>query len=686
MNGELEEDGIRVAIVGCGQSGICIAKKMTSYSMKSHFLSHLVIFESSNELGGMWARKDLCYNSLKTNLSRFTCNFSECEWDSSTVFPSQREMQGYLFKYACKPHSIYQSIRFGSKVVLIRKQKMKYLVQSINCKNAVVNELFDVCIIANGFFAQPNDSNLNSIKSFKGRILHSNEYKEPNEFRDKTVAVIGSSHSACEIATEIASYMHSNNSTSGVVIHINNHDLWVLPRFLPINAMLPASPMMPLDFVFYRLSTQHSEKLTSCAQGGAMSIPYFERVFRDEGNLRATKSYLTSLMQPMTGNKDFLQSDEPIYVAICDNYYSMYKSGRIQHVHGRVTDLKDDCVIIDDRNFNSVTSQVNTLHSIDDIIVCSGFKPKLDFFDNEILSVLEYDELNCFMPIILHRDIMHPQFPNLFFIGMYRGPYMGTIEAQSELILKYLTHDLPLPTVDEFISGMNISRRIRDYRPRQQFPHSDYLGHMLDLSISCQQSFDHLKLNMMVTPSHIHSLSDENTLKTTDETQYYFDRFNNGYYISYIILMQLEGKWIMSLDHETLLLPMFGNFIKLNGKDSNSHDDSLIFKHSLSNNSEVKDIILHDNVKYEYNIADDCIDVYQGPDCTPDSDSNVNKLYSLKFKSSDNGWTSTASIMTETSITWFYSYCIKFTGAIVSNIELSVASNRIQQKFAFVRE
>ncbi len=127
-----------------------------------------------------------------------------------------------------------------------------------------------------------------------------------------------------------------------------------------------------------------------------------------------------------------------VHSAISDNYANMVKAGLIEVVQGYVHTVSENSVVLtshrspdsENSNDNSVAASTE-LHNVDDLILCTGFTPALDFLDPAILTTLGFDENETLQPLLLHRDVMHPDLPGLYFAGMYRGPYFAGVELQA---------------------------------------------------------------------------------------------------------------------------------------------------------------------------------------------------------------------------------------------------------------
>lgn len=63
--------------------------------------------------------------------------------------------------------------------------------------------------------AQHSSSLPTGIEKFKGRYLHSRDYKEPQEFMDKRIVVIGIGNSGSDLAVEISQTAKQVSSSRG---------------------------------------------------------------------------------------------------------------------------------------------------------------------------------------------------------------------------------------------------------------------------------------------------------------------------------------------------------------------------------------------------------------------------------------------------------------------------------------
>lgn len=75
-------------------------------------------------------------------------------------------------------------------------------------------------------YAVPHIPPIDGIEEFKGMTTHSHNYRDPECFRDKTVAVLGASSSGMDIAMEVSLAAKKVNSTGTAYHRQNTSDFW----------------------------------------------------------------------------------------------------------------------------------------------------------------------------------------------------------------------------------------------------------------------------------------------------------------------------------------------------------------------------------------------------------------------------------------------------------------------------
>jgi hypothetical protein len=321
--------------------------------------------------------------------------------------------------------------------------------------------------VATGFFSQSyipqawNNNNNNDHENNDGWMIHSADYKNPKDYTNQTVAVIGSSFSALEIAVDVS-------QTASRVLTIAPSIPWVVPRYVPKDGKV-----LPVDLALYRRR---------------QDAPQAELLELSPKEISDRHVYLKHLLgtrkQSAFGIPD---ATKPPFVAISDDFLNLVQQGTIEVVHGSVTGVSPSSHAIEvllqgkTNDDDKATLTTTTLESIDRVIACTGYRPKLDFLDSSILETLDYDPTDPFCPLTLAYDALHPELPRLGFCGMYRASYFGVVELQARLLANlWSSSDESKVSLDEaaYAKALNAAKIIRESRPRAQMPHFDYIGCM----------------------------------------------------------------------------------------------------------------------------------------------------------------------------------------------------------------
>jgi dimethylaniline monooxygenase (N-oxide forming) len=479
----------RIAIIGAGPGGLIAAKELLEKGISP------TVFESTSSIGGIWSSVNRkTWKSLKANQSKFTCCFTDLLWDESVpVFPSQSQLCSYLTEFSTR-FGVSEKIKFNSHVTAVKRNPstgiFKVFWRNNNRNNLLTSsevvkdfssdqqsvqscfeEEFDQVIVASGFFSRQNSIPISSSPDIK--VITSEDYYDPFDFKDQNVAVIGGAFSGCEIASELT-------KTAKHVYHIFPEHVYSLPKHIPIDATDKATSFRPIDLSFYELDEEKmktvEEYLYEKSDGkevgkeGNVTYKNVEVVGKTIEKLRGTHDFFQKILgrkalyrhkeglilnYPLSiKNEELLSSikDLRFFMTISDDYRNCLNSQNIHLIHGKVMKIENNNIFI--RQSSVITSTLESPSSpsssivplseiieqsverglsdkIDTCIICGGARPNLQFLDSEVLNQLEFDENDCFTPLVLYKDIYRSEVPGLYFVGMYKGPYFGVMEMEA---------------------------------------------------------------------------------------------------------------------------------------------------------------------------------------------------------------------------------------------------------------
>ena len=226
-----EPEKIQTVIIGAGQSGLSVG-----YHLKRRGLP-FVILEANERVGDTWRKR---WDSLRL--------FTPAMYDSlvglpfpapARSFPSKEAMADYLELYA---RHFELPVRTGVKVTRVSRPGGAFLVDTD--KGSILAEQVVVAMA---------NYQTRRLPSFTGDLdesiaqIHSTDYRNPSQFRDGGVLVVGAGNSGAEIALEAAKNGHptwlSGRETGHVPFRIES----LIGRYV-------LAPIV-LRFVFHRVLT-----------------------------------------------------------------------------------------------------------------------------------------------------------------------------------------------------------------------------------------------------------------------------------------------------------------------------------------------------------------------------------------------------------------------------------------------
>ena len=93
-------------------------------------------------------------------------------------------------------------------------QVVDFMIVSYDCVTLVVDllvvsydcvlQVVDFVMVCNGHLHEPNMPKLKGLKTFKGRVLHTHDYKDFRGFEGKRILVLGIGNSGADVACELS--------------------------------------------------------------------------------------------------------------------------------------------------------------------------------------------------------------------------------------------------------------------------------------------------------------------------------------------------------------------------------------------------------------------------------------------------------------------------------------------------
>ena len=121
-------------------------------------------------------------------------------------FPPRAVLYDYIIGRVSKG-KLKSKIKFNTRVVntIYKNDKFEVSYQD-KVNDKVLKDNFDFVVVSTGHFSVPYIPEYEGMNSFPGRIMHSHDFRDAEEFRNKNVIVLGSSYSAEDVALQCNKY------------------------------------------------------------------------------------------------------------------------------------------------------------------------------------------------------------------------------------------------------------------------------------------------------------------------------------------------------------------------------------------------------------------------------------------------------------------------------------------------
>lgn len=385
--------GNGICVIGAGPSGITAAKNVIQAGLGDE----LVVFEKNDQVGGNWVYRSATGHSSVYSTTHIISSKALSEYEDYPMpadyphYPSHDQLREYFQDYA-RHFGVVEKVRFNTEVLNIsREDNGHWTVRSRGADGIEKTETFGTLMVCNGHHWNPNMPEVPG--HFDGQFLHSHDFKQADAFRDQRVLVIGGGNSAADIAVETARL--SKRTCLSM-----RRGYWFLPKFLF---------GLPGDVTYHK-----TRWMPGWLRQGLLQIMI---LLLQGSNTRY------GLQKPKHG---ILQAHPTV------NSELLYFIG-----HGKIHPK----VGIERFDGHSVHFTDGSTEDFDVIIAATGYKTTFPFFDR---NFIDWEGATT---IPLYRKMMHPEYPNLYFIGLFQplGCIWPMADYQAKLAVKEILGDYQRP-------------------------------------------------------------------------------------------------------------------------------------------------------------------------------------------------------------------------------------------------
>ncbi|MEM7225623.1 MAG: NAD(P)-binding domain-containing protein [Pseudomonadota bacterium] len=406
------ESAKRVGIIGAGVAGLATAKTLLA---EGH---DCTLFERGDRLGGVWADG---YSNFGAQVPKELYQFPDWSLpESAADFTPGPILQTYLEDYAdhfgIRPH-----IRLRTKVLSLTQRAEGWTV-STEGPEGPIEEDFDLVVAATGLYSEtPNLPSLPGQEAFQGEVLHSAQVKTRAPLEKRRVVVVGYGKSATDIALEAAAVADE--------VHLVFREAhWPVPPLLA--GILPFKWGM-LSRMTGALFTPYLRPSPVARWMHGLGKPLVWIFWRLVELLLYFQCRLgTKIAQGRT-----LVPDTPVEIDCFGEstmlprpaLYRLIREGRIAAHRAEIAAFTPDGVTLSDGDHLAV----------DRVVFATGWTSDYGYLPQAVQKTLGEDDDGFY----LYRHMLHPDLPNLVFIG------------RAATILSILTYCLQARWLAELLAG-----------------------------------------------------------------------------------------------------------------------------------------------------------------------------------------------------------------------------------------
>jgi len=400
---------VKVAIIGAGPGGLCMAKEL-----KDAGCEDFVLLEKCDGVGGTWYinRYPGCACDVQSALYSFTW---EIKPDWTRPYAPQPEILAYLEgiaeKYGVLPHC-----RFGTEVVGATWDELSATWHLETASGEVLE--VDIVVSAIGMFKEPALPDIEGIDSFTGTMFHSSKWRGDHDLTGETVAVIGSAASAVQLVPEIA-------TVAGQIHLFQRTANWVLPK--------PDTPYTEEELERLRIhpeiaAAMRAEIFRQMDAGMTFADPV-ALAEREAAGLGAIEAVDDPELRRKLRPEHPFGCKRPLF---SNHYYEAFNRDNLELVTDSITAITQ----------NAVASTDGIRREVDTIILATGYSTTkyvsaIDVVGRAGTRIADVWEDGA----QAYLGIMTPGFPNLFMLygpNTNNGSILTMIEFQVAHIIGHL--------------------------------------------------------------------------------------------------------------------------------------------------------------------------------------------------------------------------------------------------------
>lgn len=407
----IKRNMLEVLIVGSGFGGISAA-----IALKKQGIEKFIILERYSFCGGTWKQNLYPGAAVDVPSPLYSIAGEPYAWDH--LYAKQSQLAQYT-DHIIRKHALTEHIVLNAEVVQAKWCNDYWNIKLANGKTFTAK----IVINATGPLSSPSFPAIPGLQDFRGQVIHSNNWHDGINIKDKRVAIVGSGASAVQIIPSIVNKVKT--------LHIfQRTPHWVLSRFdyeIPkwlrkILALRPINAVMRW-LIYWAFELR------------VIAFKYSSIMLKVLGEIPAKRHLLKQIVDENLRAKltpDFTIGCKRILVS--NTYYPA-----ILHKNTIFHDKEDG---IESVTTNGLKTNQSSFVGIDLLILATGYHPEKSMVSYDVIGQNEHTLATQWKQYPrAYLGTSMPNFPNFFVVtgpntGIGHTSALFVIESQLIYIMK----------------------------------------------------------------------------------------------------------------------------------------------------------------------------------------------------------------------------------------------------------
>lgn len=414
-----------IGIIGAGVSGIGAARLLSQAGFECK------VFEQGDKVGGVWAAG---YHTFGLQTPRSLYEIPDYPMpDSYPRVPSGEELQAYFENYA-KDYNIFDNIRFNTSITRLEQQPDDSweIYYTDKRTGSSAHKKFDFIVVATGLYFDPFIPEFPGKEKFKGKIIHSSEYRSPTLVTGQKVVVVGFGKSALDVVGDVAKFAKHVS-----LVYRKAH--WPIPmdilnvldvrRIYLTRFACAFLPLYQRPGKWAKLLHKHFSWIVS----GFWRLT--ESIIKFQYPLKECDAIANEPIEIDIFNLDFLPRKE---------VYQLMRQGKIKNKRTTIKEFTEESVVLE--NGEQIDCDI--------VIFGTGYKSNYSFLPEAFKKTQEADG------VYLYRHIIHPDLANMAFIGR-AATFSNSLTSHLATVwlINFLKGNFQLPDRNKMLEEIEVIKR-----------------------------------------------------------------------------------------------------------------------------------------------------------------------------------------------------------------------------------